>query len=89
MPLYRAERDALEATFCDEAAAQHARWRGANPTEHAESLRAFTASCFMRATEAEARWMQAVSAAPVQHRPPPLFTMAWNEFNKEAGFSAT
>ena len=89
MPLYRAERDALEATFCDEAAEQSARWRGANPTERDESLRAFTTSCFMRAREAEARWMQAVSAAPVQHRPPPLFTMAWNGFNKEAGFPTT
>jgi dipeptidase len=89
MPLYRAERDALEATFRGEAREIFERWREASPAERAEPLRASTASCFARAKEAEARWTQAVSSAPVQHRPPLLFTVAWNGFNKEAGFPAT
>jgi dipeptidase len=87
LPLHRAERDALEATFRGEAGEMYERWRRASPAERAEPLRASTASCFMRAKEAEARWTQAVSAAPLQHRPPLLFTMAWNGFDKEAGFT--
>jgi secernin len=88
MPLYRAERDALEAAFRHDADEMVARWRAASATDRAEPLRAFTTSCFTRAGEAEARWVQTVSAAPVQHRPPPLFTMAWNGFNKQARFPA-
>jgi dipeptidase len=86
MPLYRAERDALQATFRDEAGEAYARWSGASPAERLEPLRALSAACFARATEAEARWTRTVSAAAVQHRPPLLFTMAWNGFDKEAGF---
>ena len=89
MPLYRAQRDALEATFCDEAGRLYARWRGAGATDRAEPLRAFCASCFSGAAEAEARWTEVVSAAPARHRPPPFFTMAWNGFDKEAGFPAS
>jgi len=89
MPLYRADRDALEAAFRDGAGELYARWRAASPAERVEPLRAFSASCFAQARDAEARWTQTVLAAPVQHRPSPLFTMAWNGFNKEAGFPAT
>ena len=88
MPLYREERDVLEAAFRGEAREMYERLRGASPAERAEPLRALTAACFMRAREAEARWTQTVSGAPVQHRPSLLFTMAWNGFDKEAG-SAT
>jgi dipeptidase len=88
MPLYRAERDALEAAFHQEADEMYARWQGAGVAARAEPLRAFTASCFARDREAEARWTATVSAAPVQHAAPPLFTMAWNGFNKQARFPA-
>ncbi len=52
MPLYREERDALEASFLQEAAEMVARYRETSPAERAESLRAFSASCFERAAAA-------------------------------------
>jgi secernin len=86
MPLYRAQRDALQAALCNETDELYARWRSASPAERLEPLRAQSASCFTRARDTEAHWAQVVSAAPVQHHPPLLFTMAWNGFDKEAGF---
>lgn len=86
MSLYRKERDALEATFLSEAAEMYKEYRGASAEERAERLTAFTASCFERAAEATARWTETGSSAPVQHRPPRLFAMAWNGFDKQAGF---
>ena len=50
----------------------------------AAELAAFTRSCFERAAQATARWTQAVSSAPVQQRPPRLFSLAWNRFDKQA-----
>ncbi len=87
MPLYRGERDALEAEFLSKAAGMRAKYRGANEEERAEPLVAFTASCFERAAEAAARWSESVSSAPVQRRPPRLFTMAWDKFDQQAGFA--
>ncbi len=84
MPLYRAERDALEAAFHREAEEAYARWRSAGGADRAGPLQALSTSCFARAAEAETRWTRAVSAAPVQHRPPPLFTLAWDGFDKQA-----
>jgi dipeptidase len=86
MSLYRKERDALEATFLSEAAEMHKEYRGASAEERADPLVTFTGSCFERAAEATARWTETVSSAPVQHRPPRLFAMAWNGFDKQAGF---
>jgi hypothetical protein len=31
-------------------------------------------------------WTDAVWSTPVQHRPPLLFSMAWDRFNEQAGF---
>ena len=78
MPLYREERDVLEAGFVREAG----ELAGAVPADRRE---AFTRSCFERAAQATARWSGQVSSAPVQHRPPRLFAMAWNRFEREAG----
>jgi dipeptidase len=86
LPLYREERDALEAAFLCEAAEMYDRYRGASAEERVEPLRAFTASCFERAAEATARWTETVLSAPVQHRPPRLFARAWDSFDKQAGF---
>ncbi len=86
MPLYREERDALEASFLREAAEVIARYRETSPEERAEPLRAFSASCFERAAAATERWVKIVADTPVRHRPPLPFSLAWNRFNREAGF---
>ena len=86
MPLYRKDRDTLEALFLSEAAEMSDRYRGGSAEERAKPLAVFTASCFERATEATARWTETVSSAPVRRRPPRLFSIAWNRFNKQAGF---
>jgi len=87
LPLYRGERDALEAAFLSEAAEMYNKYRGASAGERAAPLTAFTASCFERAAKATAHWTEVVSSAPVQHRPPMLFSMAWNRFDKQASFA--
>lgn len=86
MPIYREERDALEATFLQEATDIIARYRDMAPQERAEPLRTFTTSCFVRAAQATERWTEAMVNAPLRHRPPLLFSLAWNRFNRQAGF---
>lgn len=86
MPLYREERDALEASFLREAGEIVAGYRETSPAERAEILRTFSASCFERAAVATERWVEVVANTPVQHRPPLLFSLAWSRFNREAGF---
>ncbi|MGQ9709934.1 MAG: C69 family dipeptidase [Anaerolineae bacterium] len=88
MPLYREERDAMEASFLQEAAEMVARYRETSPTERAEPLRTFSASCFERAAAATERWVEVVTNTPVRHRPPLLFSLAWDRFNREANFPA-
>ncbi|RLC74896.1 MAG: peptidase U34 [Chloroflexi bacterium] len=87
LPLYREERDALEAAFLSEAAEMYEKYQSASEEERASALAAFTASCFERASEATARWTETVSSAPVQRRPSRLFSMAWNKFNQQASFA--
>ncbi len=87
MPVYREERDALEATFLREAAEMVSRYRDVSPEERAEPLRALTTSCFERAAQATERWIEAVANTPVRYRPPFLFSMAWDRFNREARFA--
>ncbi|MGD8487966.1 MAG: hypothetical protein PVG54_04895 [Anaerolineae bacterium] len=69
MPLYQAERDALEAQFLREAAELSATYRQVSAEDRAAPLAASTASCFARASEATATWRDRVQAAPVTHRP--------------------
>jgi secernin len=88
MPAYRQERDALEAAFLREAAEIYEQCRGMGNGQRAERLAAFTATCFQRAAAATARWTEAVSSIPVQHRPPRLFSIAWDRLNKKAEFPA-
>jgi len=87
LALYRAERDALEATFLLEEAEMLAATRG----KHHVDLAAFTASCFNRAAEATTRWTEIVSATPLPRSPLTrvetlAFTRAWDRFNKQANF---
>jgi len=86
MAAYRDERDALEASFLNEAAEVHRRCAEGNAADRCSSLRDFSESCFLRASDAISRWTETVAASPVRNRPPPLFTMAWNGFDKAACF---
>jgi dipeptidase len=87
MPLYRAERDALEAEFRREADNLYQAYGQVSAEERSAPLAAFTASCFARAGEATADWRDRVLATPVVHRPGRLFSLAWNQADKQAGFS--
>jgi secernin len=78
LPLFQADRDALEAVFMAEAEQCS--------LQPLETRSAFTASCFQRAGEATRRWTQTVQAAPIQHKPNFLFQAAWKNFNKQAEF---
>ncbi len=86
LPLYRAERDALEIEFQRETKELAGRARDLAPVERAQHLAATTAACFERAARATARWTDLVEAAPVQQRPTRLFSMAWDILNRQAAF---
>jgi dipeptidase len=85
LPLYRTERDALEAAFLSEATDVYGQYRATSDNERAQPLAAFTVSCFERAAGATARWTETVSSAPVRQRPPRLFSLAWDIVDKQAG----
>jgi dipeptidase len=89
MPIYLQERDNLEATFLHEAAEMRERYEGVSAKERAEPLASFTMSCFERAAAATEGWSGIVASTPVQHRPPLLFSMAWNGFDRQAAFVQT
>ena len=80
LPLYRDERDALEAEFLQKAEKASHEYGGVGVEERASFLAAFTASCFERAARATAQWVDRVSSTPIQQRPPRLFSMAWDRF---------
>jgi secernin len=84
LPLYREQREILEASFVIEAEEMRAGLRHASPAERASRLAAFTASCFDRAADATARWTQTVTAVPVKKRPSLLFSIAWDILNRQA-----
>ena len=84
LPLYRAERDALEASFLSEAADIYRQTRGLSDSERAQLLGDLTASCFERAATATARWTERVSSVPVRQRPPMPFSLAWNIVDRQA-----
>jgi dipeptidase len=86
MPLYRAERDALEAMFLRDAARMYEQYRRASAQERAAPLAALTSSCFERASQATSGWTEKVLSVPVRHRPSRLFSLAWNQCDKQAGF---
>jgi dipeptidase len=86
LPLYRSERDALEATFHREAAEAYAAYREEEPEARAEQLATLTASCFRRSAEATAQWTEIVRSRKVEHRPPRLFSIAWNILDRQAQF---
>jgi len=85
LPLYRAERDALEASFLAEAARIYECYRGESSQERAAPLAAFTASCFRQAREATDDWTARVQAAQIRRRPGQLYSLAWKRWNRQAG----
>jgi secernin len=84
LPLYREQREVLEASFVLEADELRASLRSASETERAAHLAAFTRSCFDRAADATARWTKTVSSVPVKKRPSILFSLAWDILNRQA-----
>lgn len=84
--LYRQERDELEADFLDESVRASAAHRDDAPETKADRLAAITASCFQRSAEATKRWTDVVQTPEVVHRPPRLFSIAWNILNRQAHF---
>ena len=86
MPLYREQRDALEASFVIEADEARARLISVSPAERSNHLSALTASCFDRAADATSRWTKTVSSVPVRKRPSLLFSLAWDILNRRAKF---
>jgi len=85
LALYRAERDALEAEFWQEATALGASYIDASPEERQAPLAAFTAACFARARERTQEWTERVEKAP-RGRPLPLaYRLVWQRYNRQAG----
>jgi secernin len=82
LPLYRKERDALEADFLEKAG-EVAKSPKDSP-DSAQRLAGFARTCFQRAAEATARWTKRVAATPVRHHPPWLFSAAWDIVDKQA-----
>jgi dipeptidase len=78
---FRDERDALEAEFLAASLA----CAGAEPADRPARRFELTQSCFRRAAEATARWTERVTALPTVRRPPRLFSLAWDRFDREAG----
>jgi len=92
LALYQPERDELEGAFLREArekreAAEQRASDSPGAASHVQHLADLTASCFERAAEATDRWIKVVLAAPIEHRPPLLFRLAWNRFNRKAGLA--
>ena len=85
-PLYREQRDVLEASFVHEVQDLRAGLGAVDAAERAERLTALTASCFERAHQATARWIEAVSSVPARNRATIPFRIAWAILNRQAGF---
>ena len=86
MPRYRQERDVLEAQFLSEAAEAYQLYRDQGNAERAAYLANLTRSCFERALEATDGWTGSVASEPVPRALPSIFSLAWDRFNRQAGF---
>jgi secernin len=85
-PLYREQRDVLEASFVHEVEDLRTELRSLGQGERAERLRTLSESAFGRAYDATARWTEAVSSVPARNRPSVLFSLAWDILNRQAGY---
>jgi secernin len=80
LPLYAAERDALEHEFIA-GAMQHR-------TEPAAERAAYAADCFARADQAEARWRARLAAANLPDTRSFLHARAWRAFERAPAHAA-
>lgn len=87
LPVYQAERDALEAGFRRTTEEIAGRVQHLETDEQVQALAATAATCFNRAAEATAQWTELVTAVPVKRSPPRLFSLAWDILNRQAAFA--
>jgi hypothetical protein len=76
IPLYAADRDALEARFIAGAAA----CRDASPIARSQ----YAAECFVEASAAEQAWLERVRSSNVPDRQNPLYKSVWAKHNRAA-----
>ena len=76
MPLYAADRDALEGRFIAEAMAIR--------EKSSEERAAFSTRCFVEADEAEAAWRTRISEAGLPDTRPFLYARAWRGFERDS-----
>jgi hypothetical protein len=76
MPLYAADRDAMEGRFVTEAMAIR--------EKSSEERAAFSARCFAEADEAEAAWRARITEAGFPDTRPFLYASAWRGFERAA-----
>jgi hypothetical protein len=77
LPLYAAERDALERRFVTEAMSVRDQAWG--------DRAAFSWRCFADADRAEAGWRERIAEAGLPDRRPFLYASAWRGFERAAG----
>jgi hypothetical protein len=75
MPLYAADRDALEGRFIAEAMAIR--------EKSSEERASFSKRCFAEADEAEAVWRERISKAGLPDTRPFLYARAWRGFARD------
>ena len=76
MPLYAADRDALESRFNKEAMSLR---------DHSQEERAaFSTRCFAEADEAETAWRKRISEAALPDTRPFLYARAWRGFERDS-----
>jgi len=85
IPLYRQDRDSLEAEFLAQATGMYERYRNSPNEGRAEPLAGFTASCFERTSSATEEWTGRVSATRIKGLPSWLYRRAWRKFDEQAG----
>jgi len=84
LPVYRDERDELEAAFLQEEKKLYEQHRNTPGDPRESALAEFSARCLSRADEATAEWTEQVTAVPVQQRPGLLYRSYWKKQNQAA-----
>ena len=85
-PLYKEERDGLEAAFIAEEGSMYERYHSVPVSERAGALAEFSQLCFGRAAVAAQRWQERISDAPIRNRPGFVYAHFWRKLNRMARF---
>jgi dipeptidase len=85
-PLYKEERDGLEAAFIAEEGSMYERYHSVPVSERAGALAEFSQLCFGRAAVATQRWQERISDAPIRNRPGFVYAHFWRKLNRMARF---